>query len=147
MRKLETHKLEIFKLHKEGKTVREIANHINCSEAGVYSFLERHNRNVDGTTKLEVKNIFVPKKERRSIVNKRFIIEYLKNHPCVDCGNSDIRILEFDHIKGIKSGNVTQMARNGCDTSKLLQEIDKCEIRCCNCHRIATIERRIKPKE
>src|ERR1700730_16370930 len=30
--------------------------------------------------------------------NRRLITEYLALHPCVDCGESDPIILEFDHI-------------------------------------------------
>lgn len=70
---------------------------------------------------------------KRYLRNKEFITDYLSNHPYVDCGNSDIRVLEFDHIKGTKeftvgSSNVT--------LERLEIEINKCEIRCANCHKI-----------
>lgn len=133
MGRIESKKLEIFKLHGQGKSVKDISIIINCSKDAIYGFLKRHNRR--NTIKSKSRG-------KRSEINKRFVYEYLKNHNCTDCENSDTRVLEFDHVRGIKLGNITQMARNGCEISKLLDEIDKCEIRCCNCHRIVTIERR-----
>lgn len=76
--------------------------------------------------------------------NKEFIKNYLKDKSCIDCGNSDIRVLEFDHVSGIKFTEVSKMVRTGFSIKRILEEISKCEIRCCNCHRIITIERREK---
>ena len=68
------------------------------------------------------------------------IIEYLKNNPCVDCGESDWRVLEFDHVKGEKLYNVSEMWKIAGGQQvrlKLLsEEIAKCEIRCKNHHAI-----------
>lgn len=66
---------------------------------------------------------------------------YLSVHPCVDCGEDDLIVLEFDHVRGNKSGNVSELARKGCSSKKLQKEIAKCEIRCCNCHRRKTLSR------
>lgn len=63
------------------------------------------------------------------------IIEYLKIHPCVDCGNPDIRVLEFDHVRGKKRDCVPAIARK-CSWENTLKEIAKCEVRCANCHKI-----------
>ena len=41
--------------------------------------------------------------------NQKKLAEYLSCHPCVDCGETDIRVLEFDHIKGKKSGDISRM--------------------------------------
>lgn len=63
-------------------------------------------------------------------------------HPCVDCGTSDIRVLDFDHRPGeSKRDGVMAMVRNGFSGEALLTEITKCDVRCRNCHAIATYER------
>ena len=67
--------------------------------------------------------------------------EYLKLHPCVDCGERDIRVLEFDHINPIeKSFSISRWCSDGGNIEPLIDEIKKCQIRCSNCHRIRTHE-------
>jgi hypothetical protein len=58
---------------------------------------------------------------------------------CIDCGISDWRVLEFDHVRGKKEGNIGSMKTSSITTIK--EEIRKCEVRCANCHRIKTMER------
>ncbi|MFL5653130.1 MAG: hypothetical protein ACJ8CB_02965 [Ktedonobacteraceae bacterium] len=72
--------------------------------------------------------------------NKQKLYAYLSSHACVDCGQTDIRCLEFDHVRGQKSANITRML-NGAPWSAIEAEIAKCEVRCANCHRIKTLER------
>lgn len=74
--------------------------------------------------------------------NKRgraFIWEYLENHPCVDCGEQDPVVLEFDHVRGEKSYTITNMALHSLDNIEA--EIAKCDVRCANCHRRVTSKR------
>jgi|SRR5579859_3988807 len=66
--------------------------------------------------------------------NKESIKEYLRVHPCIDCGESDIVVLHFDHVRGKKRGNVCAMVQNGCSWKTILKEIAKCEVRCANDH-------------
>jgi len=51
---------------------------------------------------------------------------------CRDCGNADIRVLEFDHVRGHKVRGIGEMVRRGCSVAALVEEIDKCELRCRN---------------
>jgi hypothetical protein len=70
------------------------------------------------------------------------ILKYLEGHPCVDCGASDPRILEFDHNpdKGAKSFNIGLEGRN-MPFYLIEHEMTKCDVRCANCHRLKTSER------
>ena len=74
---------------------------------------------------------------------REYLQGYLKAHPCVDCGNTDLRVLEFDHVRGEKKFNISDAARKDTWTSllDLQNEIVKCDVRCANCHRIVTVER------
>jgi hypothetical protein len=65
--------------------------------------------------------------------NKEFIREYKKKHPCVDCGETDFRVLQFDHVNGEKENAVANLSRKA-SLAKVKEEIVKCEIRCANCH-------------
>ena len=72
--------------------------------------------------------------------NKQKLYDYLLQHPCVDCGQTDIRVLEFDHVRG-KSASITNLLKNTAPWERIEAEIAKCEVRCVNCHRIKTSER------
>jgi hypothetical protein len=88
-----------------------------------------------------VKKARVRRNECIKEVNEK-LFNYLETHPCVDCGESDPVVLEFDHVRGEKSYNVSMMGWVGLSWDSLLREIAKCEVRCANCHRRRTAERK-----
>ena len=70
--------------------------------------------------------------------NLRRIIEYLHDHPCVDCGETDLVVLEFDHREGSnKRLAVSAMLRNY-SWPQIESEVAKCDVRCANDHRRRT---------
>ena len=68
---------------------------------------------------------------------KEKVANYLSQHPCVDCGETDIVVLDFDHLKN-KKANVSRLVATGRKWTIVLREINKCEVRCANCHRRKT---------
>lgn len=89
------------------------------------------------------------KEHHISVINKRKlkmqkenrlnVFEYFKINPCIDCGNDNPIVLEFDHRDmNEKSYNVSDMIRAPMAWAKIEEEIAKCDVRCANCHRIKT---------
>ena len=72
---------------------------------------------------------------------RKFVIEYLSVNPCVDCGESNPIVLDFDHVRGDKTDSVSRMVMVGFSIKKISEEINKCDVRCANCHRIVTAKR------
>jgi hypothetical protein len=62
-------------------------------------------------------------------------IAYLLDHPCVDCSERDIRVLEYDHVRGTKQAELHYLISRGASRQRIEAERAKCEVRCCNCHR------------
>ena len=69
------------------------------------------------------------------------VIAYLLEHPCVDCGETDIVVLEFDHVRGEKVAAVTALVGSLEPWWRIEAEIAKCEVCCANCHRRRTARR------
>ena len=83
------------------------------------------------------------RKQRASALTRSwdFILCYLQDHPCVDCQESDPRVLEFDHRDpATKRAPVSVLVAEGYGLDAIAQEIAKCDVRCANCHRIRTRE-------
>ena len=73
---------------------------------------------------------------------KRRIGEHLQANPCVDCGEDDVRVLDFDHLDAAeKRTEVAKLVNAGGRWSDIELEIAKCAVRCANCHRRVTSDR------
>lgn len=78
-------------------------------------------------------------KRRLEYTNR--IIEIKKRTSCVDCGNANPIVLQFDHVSGQKFKAITTMVHECYSWDKILEEIHKCELVCANCHQIRTFNR------
>lgn len=90
--------------------------------------------------KLQEKN----RKVRIVLRRKRtlLVLKYLQTHPCVDCGETDPVCLDFDHVKGQKINDISGMISDTYSEKNILKEVEKCEVRCSNCHRKKTAKER-----
>ncbi len=78
---------------------------------------------------------------RRQVKLERMVwlVKFLREHPCADCGETDPVVLEFDHLRD-KVFGIGQMLADR-PWLEVLAEIEKCEVVCCNCHRRRTATR------
>jgi hypothetical protein len=100
-----------------------------------------------GQVHVEQSNAAKARRKRRA---QRLVRTHLAAHPCVDCGETDTTVLEFDHL-GRKRGDVSALAASGLSVGALREEIKRCEVVCANCHRRRTARRngswRLRPYE
>ena len=78
-------------------------------------------------------------REARRSASRAYVLAYLETNPCVDCGCGDPVVLEFDHLRD-KLRGVGALMQDG-RFELLLDELDKCEVVCVNCHRRRTAVR------
>ncbi len=77
----------------------------------------------------------------RRVAEERWalLLDYFADHPCVDCGETDPIVLEFDHLND-KLFSISQGIRYR-RWADVLAEMEKCEVVCANCHRRRTAAR------
>jgi hypothetical protein len=69
-----------------------------------------------------------------------WVMNYLTSHSCVDCGETDPIVLQFDHRDGTVKVDAVGTMLNRASWASLLNEIAKCDVRCANCHRLRTAQ-------
>lgn len=73
------------------------------------------------------------RRQRKSLLFLH-VYDYLLQHPCVDCGEQDFMVLEFDHVRGVKEYNISTILSDVMSLETLKVELAKCDVRCSNCH-------------
>ena len=77
--------------------------------------------------------------KRKREDNKIRVYQYLLSHPCVDCGEDDVIVLDFDHRdESKKTHNISALSRKAVKWETIKSEMEKCDVRCSNCHRRRT---------
>lgn len=83
----------------------------------------------------------IRRRKEKLLLKTAYILQYLKIHPCIDCGELDPLVLEFDHLNpSDKRANIALLITSGNGIAQLLAEITKCVVRCSNCHRRKTAQ-------
>lgn len=74
---------------------------------------------------------------------RQYLSGYLACHPCIDCGEADPIVLEFDHRdRSLKLFTVKDKINGGVSLETIKAEVAKCDVRCANCHRRKTFHER-----
>ncbi len=81
-------------------------------------------------------------KNKRKKEQLRAIARERKSQPCADCGGIfPFYVMDFDHRDGEeKKAHISQMVTQ-MNLPQLLNEMEKCDVVCANCHRVRTYER------
>jgi L-lysine 2,3-aminomutase len=75
------------------------------------------------------------KNNRKAV--RDWVWTYYTEHPCVDCGASDPLVLQFDHLRD-KKFSIADGVNRSFSLEVLKAEVEKCEVRCANCHQRKT---------
>jgi len=78
--------------------------------------------------------------------SREFVYQYLCEHPCQDCGETNLLVLTFDDVRGTKRGNISDMVGRGWSMDTIQAEIKKCDVVCFNCHMRREHHRGIKSR-
>src|ERR1039458_967220 len=91
-------------------------------------------------TKAEAHSTRYRKRRKQRFEEKQvWINDYLKSHPCIDCGEADPLVLVFDHCRGKKKRDVTGLT--AMSVASISKEINKCDVVCANDHARRTAKR------
>ena len=88
----------------------------------------------------------IRERRRQSVYRRRvrcqiYLLTWFQEHPCVDCGKSDQRVLEADHRPGAKRHAIATLLSQR-KLGALIEELKGCVARCVNCHRKKTAAER-----
>lgn len=104
---------------------------------------ERNERNRERYSKQSaiLRPLKLKKKQARVARNHLYVLNYLRGRFCLDCGESNPLLLDFDHVAPDKHHSIADLVANAASLATLQLEIDKCEVVCSNCHRRRTCRR------
>lgn len=136
----------------------------NCKPCHSAYQKEYYKRN----SKAQLERVYKNRRIRKKLIHK-FLAEYFSKNTCVDCAkkkkkirallknkvdkktidqvisvfDSDIRNLTFDHLytRGKKEYTIADMIRDVLPIARIQKELQKCVVRCHNCHDVITVKR------
>jgi hypothetical protein len=121
-------------------SIKGIKRHFRCKKCHAAEHMEYYERN-----KAKMLEYKWDRQQRKRDEARVYLTEYLRTHPCFDCGETDTMVLTFDHIRDKKRMNVAELINRGYILKVIQEEIAKCEVRYANCHlRVEKIRRGTK---
>jgi hypothetical protein len=130
--------MKICSCCKEAKDHEEFTRKIQAKD-GLSSACKACTRKRSKNHYLSNKSQYLEKNKRNKEINREKIWNFLKSSCCVDCGEDNPLLLEFDHIKE-KNYNISNMIGSQI-WSAIELEMQNCEVVCANCHKLRTYSR------
>ncbi len=79
---------------------------------------------------------------RRETPTTKYVTNLKDTTPCADCKQYFPAVcMDFDHVRGEKTTTVSKLMWSRVAHNIVLEEINKCELVCSNCHRLRTSTR------
>jgi len=134
------------RIRKYGESVvsyDEIAELAGCSQTTVSEVLgknlDRPIKQADRSEKKRKQRAAKIAKLKKMPTGNELIKAFKEENPCSDCGQYfEYFLMDLDHVRGIKEGNISRMARGVSGITRLVKELEKCDLVCCMCHRKRT---------
>lgn len=105
-------------------------------------YYEAHKEEIAAKRKATRTQASLRKKGTREWMRAR-LAQIKEESPCVDCGvNYPYYVMDFDHVRGEKKLNLARMVSTTYSWEAIMEEVEKCEIVCSNCHRERTHTRK-----
>lgn len=121
----------ILEMRKEGKSLKTIANTLGCSQSTV-------SYHINGGVRERAIEKAKVKPHRQA--KKDYVLRYMMDNGCEECGERHPACLEFDHIdQSTKRDTVTRMLHTNYSLDTVKEEMAKCRLLCSNCHRKRTM--------
>jgi hypothetical protein len=77
---------------------------------------------------------------------KLWFANYREAQACGICGENHTACISFHHRDpSTKSYAVAEMPNRGCSIAKIIEEIEKCDVLCHNCHAKVHFEEAVRP--
>lgn len=89
------------------------------------------------------KQQYFDRNDKNRAILRQYVLDLKNVTPCFDCGiiyPGEPWLTEYDHVRGEKKMGIAAIVNRG-SMKALIEEIDKCELRCLICHRRRTAER------
>ena len=126
-------KEKILELKTNGLTYSQIKEKLGCSKGTICYYVGTDQKDKNGKRR----------RDGRTKIRK-FLQEYKSGKRCADCGEDyPYWMLEFDHLRD-KKFTIGTFSSKTVNLNVVKEEILKCEIVCCNCHKNRTFNRSIK---
>jgi hypothetical protein len=106
--------------------------HSYCKECGKHFTHRHYERN---------KSQYLDRNARAYAKRKALVLQ-MKSRPCADCGvQYPYYVMDFDHREGVLKSFALNSV-NRVTMRAIIQEIEKCDVVCANCHRERTQRRK-----
>jgi len=101
------------------KSERKDGLQSSCKVCNSVASKQYYSKNKDKHKKTIKRN-----KKKYTEKTRKWVYQYYLDNHCVDCGEDNPIVLEFDHIKGSKINSISRMISNNFSLSNIKKEID-----------------------